>query len=66
MEEYTEKADSQSGDATSQFQFIYELLTSDFEQLLRNLSQKSEQIQIRTNQRKLILYPTIQVVNVIL
>ena len=34
------KAGSQSGDATSQFQFIYEILTVYFEQLLRNLSQK--------------------------
>ena len=34
------KAGSQSGDATSQFQFLYEILTFYFEQLLRNLSQK--------------------------
>ena len=54
-------------------QFIYELLTFYLEQLLRNLSQKnystermkrkiSEQIQIRTNRRKLVLYPTKQLV----
>ena len=33
------KAGSQSGDETSQFQFIYEILTFYFEQLLTNLSQ---------------------------
>ena len=40
MEEYIEEIWFSSGDATRQFQFIYEILTFDFEQLLRNLSQK--------------------------